>query len=386
MIKKIPFSPPDITDREINNVVEVLKSGWITTGPKVKEFEERIKSYCGVKNVILLNSATAGLFLSLKALGIGEGDEVITTPYTFAATSNVVLHCGAKPVFVDIGEDFNISVKNIEKAINSRTKAIISVDFGGFPVDYQEILDLCRKYNITYISDSAHSFGAIYNGNKIGTIPDFTVFSFHAVKNLTTAEGGAIVFNSDDEDLYRKLKLLSLHGQSKDAFEKYATTNSWYYEIQEVGYKFNMTDIQAALGIAQFDRYESEILPRRKAIFNIYNEILKNENLILPPQKTESKETSYHIYALRIKNIDEKVRNEVIKIMSDKGISLNVHYIPVVMHPVYKKMGYDIKDYPKSYETYISELSLPVYSQMKDSDAEYVASCLLKTLSILKIV
>ncbi len=386
MNKKIPFSPPDISDKEIENVIEVLKSGWITTGPKVKEFEEKLKIYCGVKNVILLNSATAGLFLCLKVVGVGEGDEVITTPYTFAATSNVILHCGAKPVFVDIGDDFNISLTTIEKAITKRTKAIISVDFGGFPADYDEILSLCKKYGIKYISDSAHSFGAIYKGRKAGLIPDFTVFSFHAVKNLTTAEGGAIVFNSDDEEILRKLKLLALHGQSKDAFTKYNTSNSWYYEIEEIGYKFNMTDIQAAIGLAQFERYEKEILPRRKAIFNIYNEILNKENFILPPFKTTEKETSYHLYALRIKNIGEEIRNELIKRMAEKGISLNVHYIPVVMHPAYKKLGYNITDYPVSYRTYISEVSLPVYSKMKVEDAEYVAKELLNTLIELKVL
>ncbi len=385
MNKKIPFSPPDISDLEINNVIEVLKSGWITTGPKVKEFEERLKAYCGVKNVLLLNSATAGLFLCLKVLGIGEGDEVITTPYTFVATSNVILHCGAKPVFVDICEDFNISVKAIERAITKRTKAVISVDFGGFPVDYEDILNLCKSHDIKYISDSAHSLGAIYKDKKIGALPDFTVFSFHAVKNLTTAEGGAIVFNSQDEELYQKLRLLSLHGQSKDAFEKYNSLNSWYYEIKEIGYKFNMTDIQAALGVAQLDRYETEILPRRKAIFNIYNEILNKENIILPVYKTSYKETSYHLYALRISNIDENKRNEVIRRMADKGISLNVHYIPVVMHPAYKKLGYSIDDYPLSYKVYQSEISLPVYSKMSLEDAEYVANELLNTLVELKL-
>ncbi len=397
MNKKIPFSPPDITEKEINSVIEVLKSGWITTGKKVKEFQERIKDYCNTKGALLLNSATAGLFLTLKFLNIKEGDEVITTPYTFAATSNVILHCNARPVFVDIGEDFNISPANIEKAITKKTKAIISVDYGGFPCDYEEILNICKNTpivdspvkRIAFISDSAHSFGAIYKGKKVGGFADFSVFSFHAVKNLTTAEGGCVTFNSIEnipfEDINERLKLLSLHGQSKDAFEKYAN-NSWYYEIKEIGYKFNMTDIQAAIGLSQFERYESHILLRRKSIFKIYNEILNHDRIILPPDRTDIKETSYHLYAIRIKDITEEERNKIIENMAEKGISLNVHYIPVVMHPAYKRLGYNIANYPLSYKTYTSEITLPVYSSLTDEDAYYVADEFMKTLKSFNLI
>ncbi|MGC8764713.1 MAG: DegT/DnrJ/EryC1/StrS family aminotransferase [Brevinematia bacterium] len=404
--RRIPFSPPDITEREINAVIEVLKSGWITTGPKVREFEDEISKYCGTEKTVALNSATAGLELVLRLLDIGKGDEVITTPYTFAATSNVILHTGAKPVFVDINfKDFNISVEHIERAINKRTKAIISVDFGGFPCDYDEIKSVCEYKKKLYlprqrslqsyfdkvvlISDSAHSFGAVYKGKKVGGIADFTVFSFHAIKNITTAEGGAITFNSQGglsaDEIYRRLKLLSLHGQNRDAFSKFNERNGWYYEIQEIGYKYNMTDIAAAIGISQLERYESEMLPERKKISEIYSKYFVNENFILPIFKTDIKESSYHLYPLRIKGISEEKRNTIIQKMSDKKISLNVHFIPVVMHPAYVKLGYNIKDYPVCYEAYKSEISLPLYSTLKTQDASYVAEEFLKTLGELKL-
>ncbi len=407
MNKKIPFSPPDITESEINAVVEVLKSGWITTGPKVKEFEEKISKYCSTEKAVALNSATAGLELTLRILDIGMGDEVITTPYTFAATSNVILHTGATPVFVDINfEDFNISVKEIEKAITKRTKAIISVDFGGLPVDFDEIKEVCKRKKSLYIpkrgtwqeyfdrvvliSDSAHSFGASYRGKKIGGMADFTVFSFHAVKNLTTAEGGAVTFNSINvvsaDEIYKKYKLLSLHGQNKDAYSKFNDKNSWYYEILNIGYKYNMTDVLAAIGVAQLERYEKEILTKRREIANIYFKNLNQERIILPIYKTEKKESSYHLFPLRIKSLSENERNLIIQRMAEKGISLNVHFIPVVMHPAYIKLGFNIKDYPVCYEAYKSEISLPIYSKMELSDAEYVSSELLKTLGELKLI
>jgi len=400
MNKRIEFSPPDITEKEIAEVVNVLKSGWITTGPKVKEFEIEIAKYCGVERAIALTSATAGLELCLRLLDIGEGDEVITTPYTFAATSNVILHTKAKPVFVDVKEaDFNIDPKNIEKAITKRTKAIITVDFGGLPCDYDEIKNIIEEKKklfkpkkntlqthfdrIILISDSAHSFGAVYKGKKAGNFADFNVFSFHAVKNLTTAEGGAITFNSinslTSEEIYRKLKLLSLHGQNKDAFFKFKG-GGWYYEIETIGYKYNMTDIAAAIGISQLKRYDSEILPKRKKICEIYQNILNTEYFILPILKTEKKTSSYHLFPLRIKNITENQRNAIIDTLEKNEIFVNVHFIPVVMHPAYKRLGYSIKDFPVSYKCYKSEISLPVHTKMDEKDAEYVCEKLLKAV------
>jgi len=389
--KKIPFSPPDIREEDIKLVVETLKSGWITTGPKVREFEKKIALYCGSEKAICLNSATAGLELVLRMFDIGPGDEVITTPYTFAATSNVIVHTGAKPVFVDVKkESFHIDPEGIEKAISSRTKAIIPVDIGGFPCDYDEIYHVLkskRKYRgkrgtlqncfdrPIIIADSAHSFGASYKGKKIGNITDFTVFSFHAVKNLTTAEGGAITFNSfqglSSEEIYKRLSLLSLHGQSKDAYSKY-TGNSWRYTIEIAGYKCNMTDIAASLGLSQLNRYDTEILPSRKRIFEQYINLLKNDERFTLPYSNEF--PSYHLFMLRIKNIKEKERDEIIKKMAEKNIFLNVHFIPVVMQPAYIKMGYNIKDFPNTYEMYRNEISLPVYTGLSSEDIELVCS------------
>ncbi|SKA72938.1 dTDP-4-amino-4,6-dideoxygalactose transaminase [Clostridium sp. USBA 49] len=378
--RKIPFSPPDITQEEIDAVTEVLKSGWITSGPKNTEFEQNLSKYCNTKHAVALNSNTAGLELILKVLNIGGDDEVITTPYTFAATSNVLLHRGIKPTFVDVKKDsFLIDEQKIYDAITPKTKAIITVDIAGVPVDYdliKEVIKAKNREDIILISDSAHSFGAVYKGEKVGGQFDFHVFSFHAVKNLTTAEGGAITYNNnnfkDKEDLYKEFKYTSLHGQTKDALSK-MKAGSWKYDIVTDGFKSNMTDIMAAIGIVQLKRFD-EMLEVRKKLHHIYNSILKEKEwAILPFDKDEKCETCYHLYPLRIKNFSEEKRNDVISMMAEKDIATNVHFMPLPKFSLYKNLGYKLEDYPNAYAQYANEITLPLYSTLKYEDAEYVA-------------
>lgn len=398
IIKTIPFSPPDISQLEIDEVIDTLKSGWITTGPKTKKLENEIANYCQTEKAVCLNSATACLELSLRLLDIGEGDEVITTPYTYASTANVILHVGAKPVFVDIKKnEFNIDPDKISKAITNKTKAIIPVDLAGWPVDYNEIKNVLENKKHLFspksktwqksfdrpiiIADSAHAFGAKYKNKRLGSIADFTCFSFHAVKNLTTAEGGAVTFNSftnlTTDEIYKKFMLFSLNGQSKDALSK-AQAGSWQYTIEIPGFKYNMTDIMASLGLAQLKRYEKELIPKRKKIFEIYNNEFKNNSkLILPPFNSELKIGSFHVYPLRIANINETQRDAIIQKMADNGISVNVHFIPLVMHPAYTKLGYNINDFPNTYSMYQNEISLPVYSKLSKDDALYISKTLI---------
>jgi dTDP-4-amino-4,6-dideoxygalactose transaminase len=309
--KKIPFSPPDITQSEIDAVIEVMKSGWITSGPKVAKFEENVSNYCKANHAVAVASATAGMELVLKCLGVGEGDEVITTPYTYTSTSNVILHRGAKPVFVDVEKDsFLIDINKIGDAITEKTKAIMTVDVAGVPVDYDAIREVIKskgREDIILLSDSAHSIGASYKGKKVGGQMDFHVFSYHAVKNLTTAEGGGITYNDNHfhgkEDLYKEFKYSSVNGQSKDALTK-MQAGAWEYDIITDGLKCNMTDISAAIGLAQLERYE-DMLSKRRAIFDTYNRILGEKDwAILPFSKDENKETSYHLYLLRIKGFN----------------------------------------------------------------------------------
>jgi dTDP-4-amino-4,6-dideoxygalactose transaminase len=407
MSKAIPFSPPDITQAEIDEVVDTLKSGWITTGPKTKHFEKEISAYCGTEKAVCLNSATAGLELVLRLLDIGKGDEVITTPYTYAASANVILHVGAKPVFVDIKEnDFNIDPERIGKAITKRTKVIIPVDIGGNPADYNEINAVLEKYKSKYkpakntlqtifdkpviLADAAHSFGSSYKGKKTGSLADFTVFSFHAVKNLTTAEGGAVTFNSikncNSEELYKKLMLLALQGQSKDALAK-TKPGSWQYTIEIPGFKCNMTDIMASIGLVQLTRYDKEILPKREKLYSIFVDAFKNdERFILPPFDKDGKSGNHHLFPIRVKNVSEETRNEIIQKMAEINISCNVHFIPLPLHPVYEKLGYKISDYPNVYNQYKNEISLPLYSQMAEEDALYVSNELKRVVSELKII
>ena len=395
MERIIPFSPPDIGQAEIDEVVDTLKSGWITTGPKTKQFEKDIASYCDTEKAVCLNSATAGLELILRLMDIGPGDEVITTPYTFCASANIILHVGAKPVFADVKKgEFNIDPQAIEKAITPRTKAIIPVDIAGWPCDYTEIEAALESKKSMYrptsgtmqtktdrpiiLADAAHSFGSSYKNKKVGNLADFTVFSFHAVKNLTTAEGGAISFNAfktiPAEEIYKKLMLLSLHGQSKDALAK-MKAGSWQYQIEIPGYKCNMTDIQAALGLAQLRRFDTEMIPQRKKICDIYNNVFKNDGrFILPPFESAIKQGNYHLYPIRLNGADESKRNSVIEEMAKKKIAVNVHFIPVVMHPAYTGLGYSIDSYPNTFDMYRNEITLPVYSKLSLDDAQYLAN------------
>lgn len=389
--KKIPFSPPDITEKEIDAVVEVLRSGWITSGPKTVKFEEEIAKYCNTNKAVTVNSNTAGLELVLKILNLSAEDEVITTPYTYTATANVVLHSGAKLKFVDLKKDsFLIDEDKLYNAITPNTKAIITVDFGGVPVDYDAVKKVIKDKNredIVLISDSAHSFGATYKGEKVGGQFDFHVFSFHAVKNLTTAEGGAIVYNDNHfhgyDDLYKVLKYTSLQGQTKDALSK-MKAGAWRYDILTDGYKSNMTDIMASIGIVQLERFD-EMISVRKNIFEIYTKALEEKEWAIPPfQKKNGSETCYHLYPLRLKGFSEEERSLVIEKMAEKDIATNVHFIPLPMFSLYKNLGYKIEDYPNAFSQYENEITLPLYSTLSLEDAEYVVKELIKCVESVK--
>ncbi|MDR3587223.1 MAG: DegT/DnrJ/EryC1/StrS aminotransferase family protein [Desulfosporosinus sp.] len=386
-IRKISFSPPDITEEEIDAVSEVLRSGWITTGPNSARFEQELANYCGTHHAVTLNSATAGLELILKVLGIGGNDEVITTPYTYAATSNVLVHRGIMPTFVDVKKDsFLIDEQKVYEAITPKTKAIMTVDIAGVPVDYdaiREVLKARSREDITLISDSAHSFGATYKGQKVGGQMDFHVFSFHAIKNLTTAEGGAITYNDNSfhgkEDLFKEFKYTSLHGQNKDAFLK-MQAGAWKYDILTDGYKCNMTDIMAAIGRVQLRRYE-EMLRKRAELHQVYSNILgTKEWAILPFDKNAEVETCYHLYTLRLKGFSEEQRDRVIQMMGEKDIATNVHFMPLPMFTLYRNLGYRLEDYPNAHAQYANEISLPLYSKLSIDDAEYVAKELIECI------
>lgn len=389
----IPFSPPRITDETIAEVTEVLKSGWITTGPRTKQFEKEITAYCGNQATVCVNSWTMGMQVLLHWWGIGEGDEVILPAYTYCASGNVVLHSGAKLVLVDIGKDgFNINLKAVEAAINSKTKAIIPVDIGGFPCDYDELLelvnakvdtfqpnnDLQKKLGrIAIFADAAHSFGGSYKGKRVGSLADVTVFSFHAVKNLTTAEGGALCFNLpepfDNDQVYKEFCVKTLHGQSKDAFAK-TQKGAWRYDVEEPGFKCNMTDLQAAIGLVELRKYE-ENLARRKMIFHKYLGAFKNELWSENPVfETDDKTTSYHLYQLRIKNATEKQRDLIIQEIAEQDVSVNVHFQPLPMLTAYSKRGFSMGDFPESFSKYENEISLPVYFDLTDAQVETIIS------------
>lgn len=396
----IPFSPPHIDQKIIDEVTKVLKSGWITTGPRTKLFEKELSNYCGNKATLCLNSATAGLEIILRWFGVKEGDEVILPAYTYSATANVVIHCGATPVFVDVNaHDFNISVANIEKAITSKTKVIMPVDFGGYTCDYDEINALVLKHKNTFIaqteeqkmlgrilvlSDSAHSFGAFYKGKRAGALTDVSVFSFHAVKNLTTAEGGAVALNLpspfDNELIYKALCVKTLHGQDKDALAKTQKGN-WRYDIVEAGYKCNMTDIMAAIGLVELERYDADTLKVREHIFEQYDVAFsKYEWAEIPEYKNTNKTSCYHLYPLRIKGVTEAERDAIIKEIFDHDVSVNVHFIPVPMMSFYKKMGYDIKNYPVTFDNYSREISLPVYYDLNDTLVQTVINAVIQSV------
>ncbi|MCH3963149.1 MAG: DegT/DnrJ/EryC1/StrS aminotransferase family protein [Clostridium sp.] len=391
MNRKISFSPPDITQDEINAAIEVLKSGWITTGPKTAEFEKQLAEYCKANHAVAVGNATAGLELLLQVFDIKEGDDVITTPYTYTATASVSIHRGIKPTFVDVKKDtFLIDIDKLYDAIKPNTKAIYSVDIAGVPVDYDKIHEVLRakgREDILLVADSAHAFGASYKGKKVGSQLDAHVFSFHAVKNLTTAEGGAVTFNDNEllgkKDLTKDLKLMSLHGQSKDALSK-MKAGAWKYDIIYPGYKCNMTDINAAIGLVQLSRYEN-MLKRRKVIFDVYTDALKDKDwAIIPFERQNDTVTSYHLYTLRLRNFKEKDRNEVIKAMADRDIATNVHFTPLPMFTAYKNFGYSIKDYPNAYEQYKNEITLPMYSTLSKGDAEYVIENLIDVVEKIK--
>ena len=400
--RKITFSPPDITEREIAEVVDTLRSGWITTGPKTKKFEDEIAKYCGTKKAVALNSATAAMELALRLFDIGEGDEVITSAYTYTASASVIYHCGAKIILADTKKNgFNIDPKQVEKLITPKTKAIIAVDIGGFPADYSELLDIVeKKKNIfnakkgTYqeelgriliIGDAAHSFGSSYKEKKIGSVADITSFSFHAVKNLTTGEGGALTWNLpenfDNEEIYKGFMLLSLHGQNKDALNK-LKAGAWKYDIVMPGYKSNMTDIIASIGLVQLQRYDGEILKKKEELVSYYEKYLGDltDKIELPIFKNDIKESCKHLYMIRLKNQDEEKRNEVIAKLGENDIATNVHFQPLPLLTAYKKLGFKIEDYPNAYNQYKNEISLPLHDFLTEDDIKYICEHIKKII------
>lgn len=399
----IPFSPPRMDQRIVEEVGKVLLSGWITTGPRTKEFEKRLASYIGCRKVICLNSATAGMELVLRWFGVKEGDEVIIPAYTYCATANVVMHCGATPVMVDIDEkDFNISVENVKKAITSKTKAIIPVDISGLPCDYEALnalvnsVEIKAKFQassdaqnqlgrILVMADAAHSVGAKYQGKMNGSVTDVAVFSFHAVKNLTTAEGGAVCLNLPDQfdvdEIYQSLNIKSLHGQSKDALAKVkAGGGNWRYDVVEPGYKCNMMDIQAAIGLVELDRYESN-LSRRKEIFDFYNTAFETEDWAIQPTfLNHEKETSYHLYMLRIDGATEAQRDEIINGIFKKEVSVNVHFQPLPLLTAYKSRGYEMNDFPEAFNKYQNEITLPVYFNLTNDNLATITKAVITSV------
>ena len=396
---KIPFSPPDIGEEEIREVVDTLKSGWITTGPKTKLFEEKIAEYCGTERAVCLNSQTACAEMSLRILGIGPGDEVITSAYTYTASASVIYHVGATPVLVDIGKDsLEMDYDQLETKITEKTKAIIPVDLGGVICDYDRIYDIVNKKKalfkpsneiqekmgrIAVVADGAHSFGARKNGKPSGSFADFTNFSFHAVKNLTTAEGGASVWKTidgiDNEYIYKQFMLLSLHGQTKDALSKTGLGN-WEYDIVEPYYKCNMTDIMAALGLAQLRRY-GNMLDRRLELVKKYDEAFADLPVTVLKHYGDNFRSCCHLYLVNVLGKTREECNQIIEKMAEDGIATNVHYKPLPLLSAYKKRGFDIKDYPNAFARYSNIISLPLYSTMTDEEIDYVIDCFKKALS-----
>lgn len=396
--KNIPFSPPDIGEEEINGVINTLKSGWITTGPKTKEFERRIADYCNTSRAVCLNSATACMELTLRLLGVGLGDEVITSAYTYTATCSVICHVGATPILVDVAKDsFEMDYNQLNAKITERTKVIIPIDLAGIMCDYKKIFeiveakkDLFKASNeiqkafgrIIVMADAAHAFGASKDNKMCGEVADFTSFSFHAVKNLTTAEGGAVVWkdieNIDNENIYEQYQLLSLHGQSKDALAK-TKLGAWEYDVISPAYKCNMTDIMAGIGLAQLDKYQ-KLLSRRKEIIYKYNEGLKDLDVQILNHYDENHNSSGHLYLVRINGISGEQRNEIITEMAKKGIACNVHYKPLPLLTAYKKLGFDIKDYPNAYNQFINEVTLPLHTKLSDDDINYILKKLCELL------
>ena len=387
---KIPFSPPDITEQEADEVRDALLSGWITTGPRTKQLEREIAAFCETERAVCLNSATACLESVLRILGIGEGDEVITSAYTYTASASVVCHVGARLVLVDTKPgSYEMDYNKMADAITERTKVVIPVDLAGIPCDYDKIFqaveskkhlfrprnDIQKAFGRVIVSaDAAHAFGAIWHGKKTGSVADFTSFSFHAVKNFTTAEGGALTWRSregiDNEALYHQLQLLSLHGQSKDALAK-TQLGAWEYDIVSPAYKCNMTDVMAAIGLVQMKRYPG-LLARRRQLIETYNEALKDCNVALLDHYNEEHVSSGHLYLVRLLGKDSAFRNEVITEMARREIACNVHYKPLPMMTAYKALGFDIKDYPNAYHQFENEVTLPLHTRLTDEQVEYV--------------
>lgn len=389
---QIQFSPPDISEQEVQAVSEALRSGWITTGPRTKQLEKEIAAYVGTPKCVCLNSQTACAEMALRMLGIGAGDEVVTTAYTYSATASVICHVGAKAVLVDTQKDSPfIDYDKLETAISDRTKAIIPVDLAGIPCDYDKLFEIVERKRalfqpnneiqkaigrVAILADTAHAFGAERKGKKVGNIADFSSFSFHAVKNFTTAEGGALTWKHidgiDDETIYKQLQLLSLHGQSKDALAK-TKLGAWEYDIVGTWYKCNMTDVAAAIGLAQFNRYP-QMLKRRKEIVERYDAAFKPLGIKVLPHYTDAYRSSGHLYITRVPNITEEERNTIITRMAEKGVACNVHYKPLPMHTAYKKLGFAIEDYPNAYRNYVNEITLPLHTCLSDEEVKYVIS------------
>lgn len=394
----IKFSPPDITDKEIELVVEALRSGWITTGPKTKQFEKDIANYCHTNKAVCLNSATAALELTLRALGIGPGDEVITSAYTYTASASVIEHVGAKIVLVDVKKDtLEMDYEQMANAITEKTKAIIPVDIAGIMCDYDEIYQKIETKKHLYhprnaiqncfdrviiVADAAHSFGATYKGKYSGEVADFTCFSFHAVKNLTTGEGGAVTWKThlgmDNDQLYKEYQLLSLHGQNKDALAK-TQLGSWEYDIVYPAYKCNMTDIMAGIGLAQIERYH-ELLNRRRTIIEKYNAAFQNYPVQILNHYHDDTNGSGHLYILRILGKTDSERREIIAKMAEKGIACNVHYKPLPMMTAYKNLGFDITHYPNAFDFYQNEITLPLHTLLTDDDVDYIIASLIEMI------
>lgn len=387
---KIPFSPPDITEAEANEVRDALLSGWITTGPRTKELERQIATFCNTNKAVCLNSATACLEMALRVLGIGPDDEVITSAYTYTASASVVCHIGAKLVLVDTQKDsFEMDYDKLADAINEKTKAVIPVDLAGIPCDYDRIFDIANSKKalfspktdiqkaigrVAIVADAAHAFGARWHGKMVGSIADFTSFSFHAVKNFTTAEGGALTWRDiegiDNDHIYKELQLLSLHGQSKDALAK-TQLGAWEYDIISPAYKCNMTDIMAAIGLVQMKRYPA-LLERRKQIIGMYDDALKGCNVQVLNHYTDEHTSSGHLYLVRLLGKDSEYRNNVITEMAKREIACNVHYKPLPMMTAYKALGFDIKDYPNAYAQFCNEITLPLHTKLTDEMVEYI--------------
>lgn len=398
MSKNIKFSPPDITQDEIDEVIDTLKSGWITTGPKTKQFEKQIAQYCNTSKAAALNSATACMELTLRMLGIGEGDEVITCAFTYTASASVINHVGAKIVLADCGKDsFHIDYDTIDAAITEKTKAIITIDIAGIMCDYDKIYEILENKKhifkpsndiqkaigrVIIIADAAHSFGASYKGKMSGEVADFTSFSFHAVKNLTTAEGGAVTWRDingfSNDDIYKQYMLLSLHGQDKDALAK-TKLGSWEYDIIAPYYKCNMTDIMSSIGLAQLKRYAG-ILERRKHMINMYNDLLKDMNVEYLMHYSKDYSSSGHLYMARLKDRDIEYRNNIISKLAEMGVSANVHYKPLPLLTAYKNLGFNMQDYPNAYDMYKNEITLPLHTLMTNDDIEYIADTLKEVL------